>query len=217
MYQRKSRLSPHKQGELIKLFVAGATARASAEIVGVNKHTAATFFMRLRQLIASKLPSYELSGEVEADESYFGGVRKGKRGRGAAGKVAVFGLLKRGGKVYTAIIPDAKTGTLMPIIREKVTPDSVVYTDHFRSYNALDVSEFHHLRINHSELFANEKNHINGIENFWNQAKRHLRRFNGIKKENFHWFLKECEWRFNGGDHKKLLNQLRYWYKQSHH
>ena len=217
MYQRRSRLAPHKQGELIKLFVAGATARAAAEIAGVNKHTSATFFMRLRQLIASKLPSYELSGEVEADESYFGGVRKGKRGRGAAGKVAVFGLLKRGGKVYTAIIPDAKTGTLMPIIREKVTPDSVVYTDHFRSYNALDVSEFHHLRINHSELFANEKNHINGIENFWNQAKRHLRRFNGIKKENFHWFLKECEWRFNGGDHKKLLNQLRYWYKQSHH
>jgi hypothetical protein len=58
--------------------------------------------MGLRQLIASKLPSYELSGEVEADENYFGGVRKGKRGRGAAGKVAVCGLLKRGGKVYTA-------------------------------------------------------------------------------------------------------------------
>jgi transposase len=217
MYQRKSRLSPYKQGDLIKLFVAGATARAAAEIVGVNKHTAATFFLRLRELIASKLPSYELSGEVEADESYFGGVRKGKRGRGAAGKVAVFGLLKRGGKVYTAIISDAKRETLMPIIREKVTPDSIVYTDHFKSYNALDVSEFHHLRINHSELFADAKNHINGIENFWNQAKRHLRRFNGIKKENFYWFLKECEWRFNGGDHKKLLNQLKHWYKQSHH
>ena len=217
MYQRKSRLSPYKQGDLIKLFVAGATARAAAEIVGVNKHTAATFFLRLRELIASKLPSYELSGEVEADESYFGGVRKGKRSRGAAGKVAVFGLLKRGGKVYTAIISDAKRETLMPIIREKVTPDSIVYTDHFKSYNALDVSEFHHLRINHSELFADAKNHINGIENFWNQAKRHLRRFNGIKKENFYWFLKECEWRFNGGDHKKLLNQLKHWYKQSHH
>jgi len=186
MYQRKSRLPARKQSELIKLFVAGVTARAAAEITEVNKHTAATFFIRLRQLIASKLPSYELSGEVEADESYFGGVRKGKRGRGAAGKVAVFGLLKRGGKVYTAIIPDAKTETLLPIIREKVEPDSLVYTDNFRSYNALDVSEFHHLRINHSELFADQRNHINGIENFWNQAKRHLRRFNGIKKENFH-------------------------------
>jgi transposase len=62
MYQRKSRLSIYKQGELIKMFVAEATARASAEIVGVNKQTAATFFTRLRLLIASKLPSYELSG-----------------------------------------------------------------------------------------------------------------------------------------------------------
>lgn len=217
MYQRKSRLSAHKQSELIKLFVAGSTARAAAQIVGVNRNTSASFFMRLRHLIASKSPSYELDGEVEADESYFGGVRKGKRGRGAGGKVAVFGLLKRGGKVYTAIISDAKTDTLMPIIREKVKPDSIVYTDHFRSYNALDVSEFHHMRINHSKLFANKHNHINGIENFWNQAKRHLRRFNGIKKEHFHWFLKECEWRFNGGDHKMLLNQLKYWYKKTHH
>jgi len=175
MYQRKSRLSTHKKSELIKLFVAGSTARAAAQIVGVNRNTAASFFMRLRYLIASKLPSYELDGEVEADESYFGGVRKGKRVRGASGKVAVFILLKRGGKVYTAIIAGATTSTLMPIIREKVLPDSIVYTDHLRSYNALDVSEFHHMRINHSKLFANKNNHINGIENFWNQAKRHLR------------------------------------------
>ena len=215
MYQRKSRLSAHKQSELMKLFVAGSTARAAAEIVGVNKHTAATYFMRLRKLISLKLPSYELSGEIEADESYFGGVRKGKRGRGAAGKVAVFGLLKRGGKVFTAIIPNAKTETLLPIIQERVEPDSIVYTDTFRSYDALDVSDFHHSRINHSELFADQKNHINGIENFWNQAKRHLRRFNGIKKDNFYWFLKECEWRFNGGNHRKLLKQLKYWYKQA--
>ena len=95
MYHRRSRLSLYKQNELIKLFVAGSTARAAAEIVEVNKHTSATFFLRLRQLIASQLPSYELDGEVEADESYFGGVRKGKRGRGAGGKVAVFGLLSR--------------------------------------------------------------------------------------------------------------------------
>ena len=215
MYERKSRLSARKQGELIKLFVAGSTARAAAEIIGVNRNTAASYFMRLRKLIASKTPSYKLSGEVEADESYFGGVRKGKRGRGAAGKVAVFGLLKRGGKVYTAIIPNAKTSTLLPIIEEKVEPDSIVYTDTFGAYNALDVSDFHHMRINHSELFAESRNHINGIENFWNQAKRHLRRFNGIKKENFYWFLKECEWRFNGGNHQQLLKQLKYWVKSS--
>jgi transposase len=217
MYVRKSRLSTKQQSRLIEHFVSGATARAAAQVAGIQANTAIRFFMRLRQLIASKLPSYELSGEVEADESYFGGVRKGKRGRGAAGKVAVFGLLKRGGKVYTAIIPNAKTETLLPIIQEKVTPDSIVYTDYFRSYNALDVSAFHHMRINHSKLFADRQNHINGIENFWNQAKRQLRKFNGIKQDNFHWFLKECEWRFNGGNHNALLKQLKYWYKHAKH
>ena len=196
-------------------FVVGTTARAAAEIVGVHRNTAISFYMRLRRLIASKLPSYELDGEVEADESYFGGVRKGKRGRGAAGKMAVFGLLKRGGKVYTAIIANAKTETLLPIIQEKVQPDSIVYTDTFRAYNALDVSDFHHMRINHSELFADKQNHINGIENFWNQAKRHLRRFNGIKPDNFYYFLKECEWRFNNGNHKQLLSQLKHWVRQA--
>ena len=217
MYVRKSRLSSAQQQRLIEYFVGGMTARAAAEVLGIQANTSIRFFMRLRQLIASNLPSYELSGEVEADESYFGGIRKGTRGRGAAGKVAVFGLLKRGGKVYTAIIPNAKTDTLLPIIQEKVTPDSIVYTDYFTSYNALDVSEFYHRRINHSKLFAKGKNHINGIENFWNQAKRHMRKFNGIKKENFYWFLKECEWRFNGGNHNNLLNQLRYWYKSAKH
>ena len=148
--ERKSWLSKRQQSRLLEHFVAGSTARATAELVGVNRNTAVSFFTKLRKLIASKLPSYDLSGEVEADESYFGCVRKGKHGRGAAGKVAVFGLLKRGGKVYTAIIPDAKTETLLPIIKERVKPDSIVYTDTWRSYNALDVSDFHHERINHS-------------------------------------------------------------------
>ena len=96
-------------------------------------------------------------------------------------------------------------------------PDSVVYTDTFNAYNALNVTNFHHMRINHSKLFADKENHINGIENFWNQSKRYLRKFNGIKKENFFWFLKECEWRFNGGNHKQLHEQLKNWYKRAKH
>ena len=217
LYERKSRLSPRQQSRLIEYFVAGATARAAASLLDIQPNTAIAFFMRLRKLIASKVPSYQMDGEVEADESYFGGHRKGKRGRGAAGKVAVFGLLKRKGKVYTAIVPNAQSATLLPIIEQHVAPDSIVYTDTLSSYNVLDVSQFKHLRINHSELFANRQNHINGIENFWNQAKRHLRRFNGIKSDNFYWFLKECEWPFNGVSHKALLKQLKHWYKIAKH
>jgi len=152
-------------------------------------------------------------GEIELDESYFGGRRKGKRGRGAPGKIPVFGLLKRGGKVYTKIIPDATGDTLIPIIENKIVPDSIVYTDCWRGYNKIDPIDFKHYRINHSELFADKHNHINGIENFWSQAKRHLRRYNGIPKQHFNLFLKECEWRFNNPHPKNQLKQLTKWAK----
>ncbi|MDG6364560.1 IS1595 family transposase, partial [Glaesserella parasuis] len=145
------------------------------------------------------------------DESYFGGHRKGKRGRGAAGKVAVFGILKRQGKVFTVVVNDTKTTTLMPVISRKIKPDSWVYTDTYRSYDALDVSEFHHERINHSELFTVKQNHINGIENFWSQAKRILRKYNGIDRKSFPLFLKEYEFRFNFGIPKEQLKTLRKW------
>ncbi|MCT8533802.1 IS1595 family transposase [Glaesserella parasuis] len=208
---RKSRLSQHKQNKLIELFVAGVTARTTAELVNVNKTTAAYYFYRLRLLIYQNSPHMEMfEGEIEADESYFGGTtRKGKRGRGAVGKTAVFGLLKCDGKVYTVVVPNIQSATLLPIIREKVKPDSIVYTDFYRSYDVLDVSEFNHFRINHSTHFAEKQNHINGIENFWNQAKRHLRKFNGIPKAHFELYLKECEWRFNHGNLKSQISILK--------
>ncbi|MDD0824016.1 IS1595 family transposase [Mannheimia sp. AT1] len=207
---RKSRLSQHKQNKLIELFVAGVTARTAAELVKVNRTAAAYYFHRLRLLIYQNSSHLEIfDGEIEADESYFGGSRKGKRGRGAAGKTPVFGLLKRNGKVYTVAVPNTQSTTLLPIIREKVKPDSIVYTDFYRSYDVLDVSEFNHFRINHSTQFAEKHNHINGIENFWSQAKRHLRKFNGIPKAHFELYLKECEWRFNNSDLKYQISILK--------
>ena len=215
--RRRSRISLSIQIELIKYFCAGVTARSAAELSGVNRNTAILFFHKLRETIHEEIISGEttqMSGEIELDESYFGGRRKGKRGRGAGGKVPVFGLLKRDGYVHAMIIPNAASATLVPIIREKIKPHSVVYTDSFRAYDVLDVSEFHHYRINHSKLFAEKNNHINGIENFWNQSKRHLRRYNGIPKEHFHLFLKECEWRFNYRPVANLNKVLvKWWFK----
>ncbi|SUT89718.1 Transposase and inactivated derivatives [[Actinobacillus] rossii] len=207
---RKNRLSQYKQTKLIELFVAGVTARTAAELVNVNKTTAAFYFHRLRLLIYQNSLHLEMfEGEIETDESYFGGQRKGKRGRGAAGKIAVFGLLKRNGRVYTVAVPNTQSATLLPIIREQVKPDSIVCTDFYRSYDELDVSEFSHFRINHSTHFAEKQNHINGIENFWSQVKRHLRKFNGIPKEHFELYLKECEWRFNHSDLKTQISILK--------
>jgi transposase len=215
MRLKHSKLTHFQTNRLIEQFVAGTPARTAAALVGVNKITATNFYHRLREIIRERLAEEagELAGEVEVDESYFGGVRKGKRGRGAAGKTPVFGLLKRGGKVFTIAVKDTRSDTLIPIIACKVQPDSIVYTDSYRSYDVLDISDFHHFRINHSKLFADKRNHINGIENFWNQAKRHLRKYNGIPAKNFDLFLKECEWRFNYGAPDQLLKTLRKWLK----
>ena len=196
-------------------FVAGTTARCAAGLVDVNFKTATFYYHRLHMLICLATENESaFAGEIEVDESYFGGHRKGKRPRGAAGKVPVFGILKRGGKVYTKVIADTKAKTLMGIMQKQIKPDSIVYTDHYRSYNVLDVSEFKHYRINHSKLFADKQNHINGIENFWNQAKRHMRKFNGVPKSHFPLFLKECEWRFNNPKPKSQLKQLKQLVKQ---
>ena len=199
---------------MLEYFVLEVTARSAADLMEIQANTAILFYRKLREVIAYYLEqeAHEIfDGAVELDESYFGGARKGKRGRGAAGKVAVFGILKRGGKVYTKVVSDTKAITLMPLITRKIAPDSVVYTVCYRTYNALDVSDFYHERINHSKLFANGKNHINGIENFWNQAKRVLRKYNGIPKESFPLFLKECEFRFNYGTPKQQLLILKEW------
>jgi transposase len=194
------------------MFVGGVPARTAAELVGVNRHSATLYYQKVREMIAYELnDDNPFDGEVELDESYFGGHRKGNRGRGAGGKIPVFGILKRGGKVYTKVIPNASSATLLPIINRRIQPDSIVYTDCWSAYNAIDVTQFHHFRINHSKLFADKHNHINGIENFWNQAKRWLRKYNGIPKENFPLFLKECEFRFNVGSPAQQLKILKIW------
>ena len=213
----RCKLSKKAQNRLLEYFVGEMTARTAADLAGINYHSAHLFYHKLRLLIAEKITSESemFAGQIEADESYFGGVRKGRRGRGAAGKVPVFGLLKRGGRVHTMMIADASSDSLIPIIRQKIRPDSVVYTDSWGAYNALDVSEFLHMRINHSQAYVKNHVHINGIENFWNQAKRVLRKYNGIPKQNFHLFLKECEFRFNYGSPAEQLATLRKWIKHT--
>jgi len=98
----------------------------------------------------------------------------------ACGKVPLFGLLERGGNVHAKVISNATGAMLKAIIDTKVVPDSIVYSDTFSSYNVLDVSRVKYSRINHSKHFADQKNHINGIADFWNQTARHIRRFNGV-------------------------------------
>lgn len=138
-----------------------------------------------------------LSGEVEMDESYFGGKRKGNRGRGASGKVPVFGILERNGMVKVEVIPDVSARTLLDMTVKKVRRGSIVYTDKFRSYDSLMFCGYRHLKVDHGKRFVTGKVYINGLEGFWSFAKERLIKFHGVSKEKFPLYLKEMEFRYN--------------------
>lgn len=94
-------------------------------MLGIQPNSAALFCLKLREIIKCCLEqqAHEIfDGAVELDESYFGGVRKGKRGRGPGDKVVVFGILERGSKVFTKIVIDTKSIRLMPRIARKIAP-----------------------------------------------------------------------------------------------
>ena len=145
------------------------------------------------------------------DKSYFGGRCRSRRGRGASGKVVVFGILKRNGRVYIVAVDNAKSDAL-PVIKQKIMPDSIVYMDSLSSYDKPGVSGFIHHHINHPKALVDHQNHINGIKNFWNQAKRVLRKYNGIDRKSFPLFLKECEFRFNFSTPSRQLQTQWNWY-----
>ena len=202
---KNSKLTNRQLNELIRYFALEVPASRAANVMQINRHSAERVYHIIRRCLARECELHSpLGGEVECDESYFGGRRKGPRGRGAAGKVPVFGLLKRNGKVYTRIVEDVSRKTLRQIIRTKVVPDSVIYTDSFRSYDGLVLDGFKHYRINHQKCFAvGKRNHINGIENFWGYAKTKLKSYYGVSREHFYFYLKEMEFRFN---HRKVAD-----------
>ena len=92
----------------------------------------------------------KLSGDIECDESYIGGKKKGPRGRGSRQKVKVFGMLERQGRIFTTIVDNVSAETLMNEIRQHAKKGSVFYTDKFRSYNSL---KFYgkHISIDHGK------------------------------------------------------------------
>jgi len=131
------------------------------------------------------------TGEVEIDESYFGPRRvRGRRGRGAARKTPVIGLLKRGGSVFTGVVKNCSRAELEPVIKGQVLSKTTVYTDVLGGYK--------HRRIYHRDNeFARGKNHVNGIESFWIYAKFRFIKLRGVRREFFFLHLKESEWRWN--------------------
>jgi transposase-like protein len=185
----------------VKCFALDLTATQSAKLTGISVRSVNAIFLRIRSKIAAECERQSpLDGVLETDESYFGPQRvRGRCGRGAGGKTIVFGLFKRGDKVYTAIVPNASKAALQAVIRGRASLASVINTDGWAGYNGLvDLGFNKHFRVEHREdEFARQLNHINGIESFWSFAKRRLARFCGVPKHTFYLHLKETEFRFN--------------------
>jgi transposase-like protein len=136
---------------------------------------------------------------VEADETYIGGRRHGKRGRGAEGKTAVFGIAQRKGKVIAKVVPNVQAATLLPIIRQRVLEKSVVYTDELPSYNRLPQLGYQHKRIHHaSKVYVMGDIHTNTIDGFWSLVKRGISGVNhAVSAKYLPNYLNEYAFRYN--------------------
>ena len=196
---------------LIKFFELELSANQAARHTGMSYPTVLKAFDVIRYAIISSAEDAAelLAGEIELDESYFGGRRKGKRGRGAASKVPVFGILERNGVVKVEVVKDVSVKSLLDMTIKTVRRGSIVYTDKFRSYDSLMFCGYRHLRVDHGKRFATGKVYINGLEGFWSYAKQRLAKFHGVSKQKFPLYLKEMEFRFNNRNHNlfELLAQ----------
>lgn len=202
-YIKKAHISERKFREILKYFTQDFAATQVARVTRISRVTINRLYHKFRERILKLTLEEEktkLSGVIEIDEAYFGGkrLRWKKRGRGSLNKTPVVGLLKRGGKVYTKIIKNCTRKELMPIIQGKILKESTIYTNGWRSYDGLILRGFRHYRIHHErDEFKRGKRHINSIESFWSFTKRRLRKFNGIRKDQFILHLKESEFRWN--------------------
>ena len=148
----------------------GISAKTLERELGVTYKTAWRMFKQIRTMLSED--TMTLLKEVEIDETYIGGRRHGKTGRGAAGKTPVIGMVERKGNIIATVVSDVKKTTVMPLVNKQVVPLTTVYTDDYSLYDALPYV-YPHQRVNHAKKeYVVGKVHTNTIESFWSLAKR---------------------------------------------
>lgn len=177
----------------------GVPAKELQRQLGVTYKTAWRIGHEIRKYMAQIDGNAPLSGTVEADETYVGGVRKGKRGRGAGGKTIVFGMLEREGNIMTYVVSNVRRKTLHPLIEANVLAGSSIHSDELKSYATINAKGYTHETVNHgSGEYVRGRCHVNGMEGFWSQFKRsvvgtHIH----ISSKHMEKYLGEFEFRYN--------------------
>ncbi len=146
----------------------------------------------------AKLDTSQLFGEIEIDETYMGGKKPGKRGRGAEGKTVVLGITQRNGSVKTQVVPDAKRSTIEPVIRKNVMKGSKINTDEWWAYKHLG-SDYEHKTVLHGiKQWVVGTCHTNSIEGYWSLFKRSvLGTHIHISEKHMPKYLAEFDFRYN--------------------
>lgn len=177
----------------------GVPAKELQRQLGVTYKTAWRMGHEIRKYMADVDGDGGLSGHVEIDEMYLGGVRSGKRGRGAEGKSIVFGMVQRGGSAITRVVDNLRKGTVRGHIAEHVAKGTTISTDEYFIYKTLSKMGYQHGVVRHSfEEWANGDTHTNTIENLWGILKRSIKGTHiSVSKKHLPKYLGEFEFRFN--------------------
>lgn len=177
----------------------GVPAKELQRQLGVTYKAAWRMGHEIRKHMAFVDGDAPLSGDVEVDETMVGGKRPGKRGRGAAGKTVVFGMIQRDGDVMAKVVPDVKRRTLHPIIEANVEKGSTIHSDELRSYETLDKKGYKHETVNHGlKQYVRDVCHTNTIESFWSRLKQSIHGTHiHTSKKHLGKYVGEFEYRFN--------------------
>ena len=188
----------------------GISAKQLERELGVTYKTAWRMFKKIRTLLA-EADVEPLKGEVEVDETYIGGKRRGDpRGRPGpdSHKTPVVGMVERnGGNVVALVTKDVKKQTVMPLIQERVLPSTMVYTDELASYNDLEKKGYPHRRIDHSEkVYVVGNVHTNTVEGFWSLLKRGISGvYHSVSRKHLPDYLAEYTFRYNHRDDEQPM------------
>jgi transposase-like protein len=178
----------------------GVPAMELRRQLGVTYKTAWRMGHEIRKYMGIVDGDDGLSGHVEIDETYVGGKeRLMGRPTGLSNKVAVFGMLERGGDVMTKVVSNVRSATLMPIIEANVAKGSEVSTDEFNGYRTLTERGYIHGTVNHSrEQWKSGNTYTNTIEGFWSPFKCSMKgTHRSISRKHMQKYLVEFEFRFN--------------------